>query len=460
MPTTPYDGHMRAAIYARISADPTGRGLGVGRQIEDCEKLCTDEGWTVVQRYADNDVSAFSGKLRPQYEAMLAAVESGGIDVLVAYHADRLHRSPIELERFIGVVERAQCDVRTISGGVLDLSSSAGRMLARLLGAVARQESEHASERRRRANDQRAAAGVWHTSKRPFGYTMDGRPLEPEASAIKAACEDVLAGKSMRQIAREWNAAGLRTSQTGSEFSSPTLGSVLKNPRYAALRVHRGDVVGPGAWEPIITPEQHRAVVAFLTAPSRLTNTARARKWVGSGVYRCGVCGARLVTHTASGGSRAYKCPSAHVRRQAVALDELVEDAIVDRLSRTGFSMPVAEGPDLGALQAQRDGVRDRMNVLADLLGRGDMDAEQFSRASTQLRGQLDDVDEQIADASRSGPLAALTLAGEDVRGYWGSLSPEMRGDVVDMLLEVRVMPSPRGLRRFDPNTIEMTWIA
>jgi len=64
--------------------------------------------------------------------------------------------------------------IKTVQGGDLDLSTSAGRMLTRILGSVARQESEHASERRKRAYVQKAQEGRWQTVNRAFGYPMTG----------------------------------------------------------------------------------------------------------------------------------------------------------------------------------------------------------------------------------------------------------------------------------------------
>src|SRR3954447_6662012 len=43
-----------AAIYARISSDQTGEGLGVQRQLEDCRRLALERGWTVAGEYIDN----------------------------------------------------------------------------------------------------------------------------------------------------------------------------------------------------------------------------------------------------------------------------------------------------------------------------------------------------------------------------------------------------------------------
>jgi site-specific DNA recombinase len=167
-------------------------------------------------------------------------------DALLCWHTDRLYRNMRDLERVIEIADANRIEIRTVQGGTLDLSTSAGRMVARILGSVARQESEHSSERRKRANAQRAAAGQWSTTRRPFGYTRTGDPVEPEAKAIRTAVHDVLAGKSVRQVAREWNAAGLQTTGKATEWRSPMVRRVLLNPRCAALVVHQGKTVGPG----------------------------------------------------------------------------------------------------------------------------------------------------------------------------------------------------------------------
>ncbi len=66
-----------AAIYARISQDRTGEGLGVQRQIDDCRLEAARRGWTVAEEYVDDDVSAYSGKQRPAYRRLLEDLRSG-----------------------------------------------------------------------------------------------------------------------------------------------------------------------------------------------------------------------------------------------------------------------------------------------------------------------------------------------------------------------------------------------
>src|SRR5690242_11876766 len=112
---------VQAAIYARISRDPDGTELGVRRQEDDCRALAARKGWEVAQVFVDDDRSAFSGKPRPEYLAMLAAVEDRSVGAVIAWHPDRLHRSPRELEDFIDLIEASKCKVATHQAGDYDL---------------------------------------------------------------------------------------------------------------------------------------------------------------------------------------------------------------------------------------------------------------------------------------------------------------------------------------------------
>ena len=113
---------VRAAIYARISSDRDGTELGVGRQVEDCERLVARQGWEVDERYVDDDVSAYSGKPRPAYRRMLDDLRGGYLDAVVVWDLDRLHRQPKELEEFFELCEAA---------GVSKLASVTGELISR-----------------------------------------------------------------------------------------------------------------------------------------------------------------------------------------------------------------------------------------------------------------------------------------------------------------------------------------
>lgn len=72
MTTRASDTPRQAAIYARISKETEGVGACVQRQVDDCRKLAESLGWPVAEPpYIDNDLSAYTGKPRPEYARML-----------------------------------------------------------------------------------------------------------------------------------------------------------------------------------------------------------------------------------------------------------------------------------------------------------------------------------------------------------------------------------------------------
>ncbi|SDO89929.1 Resolvase, N terminal domain [Nakamurella panacisegetis] len=72
---------MRAAIYTRLSQDPRQTGLGVERQLEDCQEYCRLRGWEIVAEYCDNDTTAWKdGVKRPAYDALIDSIKAGQWD--------------------------------------------------------------------------------------------------------------------------------------------------------------------------------------------------------------------------------------------------------------------------------------------------------------------------------------------------------------------------------------------
>ncbi|HUE31713.1 MAG TPA: recombinase family protein, partial [Mycobacterium sp.] len=164
---------MRTAVYLRQSQDRTGEALGIDRQREEVKRLIEARGWTIGAEFVDNDVSALSRKPRPQFSAMMARVDAGEFDVIIARHMDRLLRRLSELESTLERCQRAKVAIVTASDGV-DTSTDGGRLVARILSSVAQGEVERKGSRQRSAAVQAAKQGRWVGGRRPFGYEKDG----------------------------------------------------------------------------------------------------------------------------------------------------------------------------------------------------------------------------------------------------------------------------------------------
>jgi DNA invertase Pin-like site-specific DNA recombinase len=303
----------RAATYARISQDRVGAGLGVARQREDCERLIRERGLVPVGEYSDNDVSAYSGKPRPGYRQLLADMQAGRFDVVVAWHADRLHRSPVELEHWIDCCERAGVTTLTVRAGELDLTTAAGRMVARMLGAAARHESELKSERIRRVRAQEAKAGKAHGSL-GYGYRRDPasgqwQVVEEQAAIIREIAERLLnGGESPSSIAGDLNRRGVPTPRNSpSGWQHGNTSRMVCAARLCGFREWtpaptrggrgRGRGMGPlvarGDWPAILTVEQTRQLRTLFAESADRRRSAPG--YLLSGLLRCGMCRAPLV---------------------------------------------------------------------------------------------------------------------------------------------------------------------
>lgn len=460
-------------IYSRISSDrdkdTADEGQGVERQEEDCRALADRLGWNITAVYTDNDLSAYTGKIRPGFEAMLDGIKRGEFDGLITWNTDRLIRRMDDLERLIEACDAADVTIKSVTSGELDVSTANGKMLARILGSVARQESEHKSERIRRAHDQLAANGRWVCSQRPFGYTDNGDILETEAALIRAAANDLLAQRSLISIVKEWNSNGVRTPK-GKQWQLFPFKRMITSPRLAGIRTHRGKAVGRGNWQPILDEDTHNGVVAVLSDPTRQRPGSRnevswERKFVGSYRYLCGVCGA-VLARDSNGGKSTYRCTeSAHLSRVQQPLDDYVAEVVIaylkdqDNLHRILGSAKRAADTDPADLRARRTALKASKDQLATLLADGVLEVQSVRREAGKLQQKIDTIDRALAEMARRSPLSELLSDGVDtLEERWDAATPDIKGKILDEFVRVRVMPV-RGGGIFRPEFIKFEWL-
>ncbi|WP_162786788.1 recombinase family protein [Janibacter anophelis] len=451
-----------AGIYVRISSDPTGARLGVTRQRTACQKRADEHGWRVHRIYEDNDISAYSGnKPRAQYERLLADLEAGVIDAVIVWDLDRLTRRPIEIEQFIDLADRRAVALASV-GGDVDLSTDNGRMFARIKGAVARAEIERKSARQRAANEQRRAAGRMHVGRRAFGYSGDGTEiLEEEAAWIRKGVAALLAGATIAGIVRDFNAAGVTTT-AGNRWHPTEARRMLASPRYAALLVHDGTVIGDGAWPAIITVDDHRAVLAVLDDPARRSSRPKETSALLVGAATCGLCTAPTAVYSTRSASRAryYYCSTKrHLSRASAPIDEYVTDAVLERLSRAPREdlLDPLDPTIVASLRANETTIRARLDGIADAYAAGDVDELQLRRVSTRLRGDLERVTAELTSLSRRPAVAAL-LEHDDLEHAWHESPVAAQRAILASLATVRLHSPGRGARRFNPETVEVAW--
>lgn len=456
-----------AGIYLRISEDRTGKEAGVQRQLEDCQKLVDQRNWDLVDTYVDNDVSAYNGKKRPEFERLLEDIRLGRINAVVVWSPDRLIRRMIELERVVQIVEDYEVQLVNVQAGDLDLSTPYGRMTARIYGAIAQGEVEQKSARQKRANLQRAEQGLVYWTRRPFGYDTDDKlnivVVEPEANEIRFAVERVLNGSTLAAIAKDFDTRGIKTS-TGSTWNVSTLRKILLNPRYAGVASYKRNKVGKGVWPVIIEPEIQERLRLILTDPARRTQVSTDHKYLLSGIARCGKedCGRKMFacpqgTHDGRYWMT-YRCRTTHLHRRLDLVDNIVEQTLIGRFKKEdAVSLFIKDEADLDALRKESAALRERLDQLSLLLAEGVLTDSGVREASKKLKIRIDEIDRKIAATHNNEHIVKLITA-KDVEKTWSNLPLKAKRAVIDEVAEVTILPAPYKGARFAPEQVRIEW--
>ena len=459
-----------AAVYARISSDPEGDRLGVNRQREDCEALAARKGWPVAEVYIDDDRSAYSGKPRPEYRRMLDDIASRSIDALVVYNLDRLHRQPRELEAFFDITDAAGLTNLATVEGDINLGSHDGRFHARILGAVARKSSDDASRRIKRKNEERAAQGLpTGGGSRPFGYRPDRVTVDPaEAVLVREAVARVLAGEAVRAIVGDWNTRGIKTS-LGNGWTVETMRRMLSSARLSAQRELHGEIVAPGTWEPIITPVETARLRTTFDERSR-SRSKPVRRYLLTGLLRCGLCDAPLIARPQANGDRRYVCAKGpghtgcgRLAINADPIEAFIEAAILLQVDSPAVAAALAAAASAdAATAAEHDGLRmdrEQLDKLAELWARKELDFSEWLTARKIIQERIDAAQRKVSRMSQSASLDPYVGKSSVLAKVWPDLPLNRQRSIVSALLDRAVIrPAVPGRTTFDADRVQPVW--
>lgn len=453
-------------IYTRISSDRSGEGAGVQRQKAECLELAKANDLNVLEVFTDNDVSAHSGVPRPAFNEMIRRLEAGEGDGIIAWHLDRLYRRNRDLELIVNIVESRKIDIKTVTAGEIDLNTSSGLLMARVIGSMANYEVDHQRERIKASHVDRAKRGTWRGGPIPLGFKSGGKGVlvvnEEEAKDVRFIFESILHGDSLHLISRRMNEPHRVNRRNGKKWTNTAVRHLVLSPAMGGLsKVAEGEYV-PAQWEGVVSAEKWYAVQAILSDPARRTSQGSERRWQGSGVYLCGACGTPLKAKI-SNKVNYYTCLACHkVARNQKKLDGFIDDLLIAYLSEPENRLPLVSRQesttDFNELLSVQAGLIERRNQLGELFAQGVISSGQLTRGNAEFEKQLKAIGRKIDDARESSPVLDMLLSSDDLRERWGSMSADKRADAIRSLVTVRVHSAGRGAKIFDPTKIEVTW--
>jgi DNA invertase Pin-like site-specific DNA recombinase len=458
-------------LYCRISRDTEGDGLGVERQEKILRKIAKSAGVTVADVFPDNDVSATSSKVRPQWRAMLDRIDE--FDVIMALDSDRLLRKPGDLEELFALCEKYSVRVMYEHGG-FDPITGDGMMEMRIRAAVDAEEVRKLNKRVARKNRELLEAGRLGSGggDRPFGFAPDRLTLDPaEAPIVRELVARLLAGDSIRGCCADLDARGITTT-TGRTWNQTTLRRLVTSARIAGMREDNEE---PGkfyaaVWPAIIEPEELIELRAKLSDPIRRTRWSAGEYLLTGGIARCGLCGVALVARPNDRKQRRYVCAKGvglkgcgKIMRLAEPVESWVSEAIFATVDSPEFAATLAAHQRHSDSASARDTVtrlQAKQAELAKAWANDGISTAEWDAARVPLAERLEAAEAAAAAVSATRAVDAYVGRPGALRGAWEGLSHDRRRDIVATLLRsLTILPNPTpGRNAFNPDLLVPDW--
>lgn len=456
-------------LYCRLSPRPDGSYEGVDLQ-ERWGRRYAAAHWPElpVVVFGDKGISAHNGDQREGYDKLREWIRAGKLEHLWCVEQSRLERREAEWFQLAAELDAAGItELHTDREGIV-------RVRDEVAGIKAVINAGEARKLKRRVNDKLAelAAEGRPAGGRIFGYTRardeQNKAVlhidEDQAAILRDAADKILSGWSLSRTAADLTARGVRGAN-GAVITYKTLNRMLTNGTVAGYRVYRGEIVGRGLWEPILTEDVWQAVRAKLAAGQGTQSRTRRRFLLTGGIAVCGVCDpptAMRAQRRKVYGDRldaVYTCwHGFHVGVMADQLEEHVAAELLAEIDRPQFLNAITSDEHaarreaiLSALTADEN----QRTELAKEWGAGGLTTLEWRSA----RNAIDEHEQKLRRdlANLPAPLIGIDISA--VSTAWPGMLLDEKRELVEMFIEhVQVHPAKPGARTFDSARVSIRW--
>jgi DNA invertase Pin-like site-specific DNA recombinase len=351
-----------------------------------------------------------------------------------------------------------------IDGREMKADDETDEILGALDAIRARRESKEKSHRQRGASRLKAERGRFHGGPTPLGYRLQeegGLVIDPaEAAVVRRIFEETVAGRSQRQVARDFERDAIPTKR-GGNWSQPIVRRILNNPTYRGVRVDTEGREYPGEQEAIVSDDLWRRAQDLRDALARTKGGGRGQAPLGRhlfrhGLLRCGRCGEAMVPRSIRPRSKTGKWGEWYLCYRRVRLGpdgcsrtpvarEPVDSAVLDFFQHVALDVEeikqeLAEASDRALAEAraaleqeERDLIKTQQAVqrIRTYVHEGRLTPEELDLVKADERASIAQV-EQLRKREQEAEASPLTDAQQELVAYLMKLRAVIAGRVQD----------------------------
>ena len=433
----------KCVIYIRVSSERQVQGFSLEGQKRYLKEWAEFEGMTVSHIYVEPGKSGKSISGREVFQGMLEDIATGQIEVdyVIVFKLSRFGRNAKDILNSLTFIQRYGVNLICKDDG-LDSSTSMGKMMITILGAVAEMERENIIVQTMLGREEKAKQGGWNGGFAPYGYELENGKLEikeDEAPIVKLVFDKfVNEGMGYSSIASYLNRQGIpkmpSQNSHGRRFMDWNVNHIkrmLDNPVYTGRvafgRTKLEKIAGTEndykrtksdkyilsediIHEPLVSDEMFEKAQTKRKETSATGNPAvgRGRKYLLSGILKCPMCESsmysELVQWTKKDGTRRehrkYQCGhyakarNGQCKKNSISA-EWVEAEVV------GYTKALVQNPKFAEDIQKQIGKKVDMSEIEDEIKNYQKQIVKLERSKNNLEQDIDNISDEDKYAQR-----------------------------------------------------------
>ena len=332
---------MKGVIYARYSSDHQ-REESIEGQIRECTAFAEKNGITLLHNYIDRAYSATTDN-RPAFQEMIKDSHKKMFDVILVWKLDRFARHRFDSAHYKNLLKKN--GVRVVSATEPISDGPDGIVIEALFEGMAEYYSAELAQKINRGMTENALKCKYNGGTLAVGYKINKETRLYEVDPLTApivteAFNAYLDGKTMKQIADDFNAKGYRNT-IGRKFSIDAISRMLQNRHYIGEYKFK-DIVTPGGVPALIPIELFNAVQQRIVKTKKAPSSHKAiDDYLLTTKLYCGHCESFMVGESGTSNTnkiyRYYKCATAKKRKgchKKAVRKEWIENIVIRQVMR------------------------------------------------------------------------------------------------------------------------------